>query len=500
MRRAALAGVGVALVATGCAVGPNFRAPAAPAVGGYVAGALPTPSTSIGTAAGVPQRLLPGRDLPGEWWRLFGSAKLDGLVASAMANYPGIAAQQAALRAARADARAGRGALLPQAQGEADAQRAQVSGASIAPGFPGFITNIFQTDISLSYTFDLAGGERRALEGLRAKAEEQRFLLEGSYLTLTANVAATAVQLASVNEELSVTREVIALERKQLGLIRRQYAIGTRTRADVLQQRSNLAAVRASLPALQQRRAAALHALAVLTGRFPYDAAPVEITLSDLRLPSDLPLSLPSALVAQRPDIRAQEALMHAASAAIGVATANMLPQLTLRGTTGGESLVFADLLKPGAGIWSLSGGLTQPLFAGGSLYAKRRAAVAAYDQAAALYRLTVLNAFQNVADTLTALGNDAEALAAENDALGAAKASLDLIERQYDAGAVTYVSLLAAQQSYQQSRIAYVRAAASRYTDTIALFQALGGGWWNRTATGPIHARRVSAVPMTGR
>ncbi len=481
MRRAAVAGFGAALLAAGCAVGPNFRAPAAPAVGGYVAGTLPAPRTSGGTAAGAAQRFLPGRDLPGEWWTLFGSPQLDGLIASAVANYPGIAAQQAALRAAQADALAGRGALLPQVQGSADAQRAQVSGASIAPGFPGFITNIFQTDIGLSYTFDLAGGERRALEGLRAQVEEQRFLLQGSYLTLTSNVAATAVQLASVNEEMTATREVIALERKQLDLIQRQFAIGTRTRADVLQQQSSLAAVRASLPALQQRRAAAQHALAVLTGRFPHDAAPVEITLSNLKLPSDLPVSLPSTLVAQRPDIRAQEALMHAASAAIGVATANMLPQLTLRGTAGGESLVFANLLTPGAGIWSLAGGLTQPLFAGGSLYAKRRAAVAAYDQAAALYRLTVLNAFQNVADTLTALGNDAQALDAENDALGAAQAGLDLIRRQYAAGAVPYVSLLSAQQAYQQARIAYVRAEANRYTDTIALFQALGGGWWNR-------------------
>ncbi len=482
MRRAtALAGIGIVLAATGCAVGPDFRAPAPPKVGGYVAGELPAETESTGAAGGTPQRFLAGRDLPGEWWTMFGSTKLNALITAAMANYPNIAAQQAALRAARANAGAARGALFPQLQGTADGLREQVSGASIAPGFPGFITNVFQANIGVSYTFDLAGGERRSLEALRAQVEEQRFLLEGSYLTLAANVASTAVQLASVDQQLAVTREVIALEQKQLDLINRQFAIGTRTRADVLQQQSNLATGRASLPSLQQQHSGALHALAVLTGRFPLDATPVEIGLSDLRLPRDLPVSLPSALVAQRPDIRAQEALMHVASAEIGVATANLLPQLTLRGSGGGESLLFANLFTPGAGVWSLSGGLTQPLFAGGTLYAKRRAAIATYSQAAALYRLTVLNAFQNVADALTALDNDAQALHAESDAVNAAKASLDLIGRQYDAGAVNYVSLLAAQQIYQQSRIAYVRAEASRFTDTIALFQALGGGWWNR-------------------
>jgi NodT family efflux transporter outer membrane factor (OMF) lipoprotein len=362
-----------------------------------------------------------------------------------------------------------------------------VSGAAIAPGFPGFITNVFQSTVGVSYTFDSFGGRRRDLERLRAQVADQNFLLEGSYLTLTANVASTAVQFASATEQLAVTREVIALEERQLGLIGRQYAIGTRTRADVLQQQSNLAALRASLPALQQQQAAAAHALAALTGRLPGDAPAIRLRLADLALPPDVPVSLPSALVAQRPDVRAQEALMHAASAAIGVATANLLPQLQLSGSAGGESLLFSTLFTPGAGIWNLSAGLTQPLFAGGALRARRRAAIAAYDQAAALYRLTVLNAFQNVADTLTALDNDAQAVQAERDAVAAAQASLALIKRQYDAGAVDYVALLAAQQLYQQSRIAYVRAVASRYTDTITLFQALGGGWWNRHDPGTL-------------
>ncbi len=478
-----MGGAAIALASSGCAVGPNFRTPAAPRTNAYLSEKLPAPAAGGGAA----QRLDFGRDLPGEWWTLFGSAELNRLIKEAMASYPTIAAQQAALREARENLRAGQGVFFPQLQGTLSGQRAQVSGASIAPGFPGFITNVFQANVGVSYTFDLFGGQRRELEALQAQVVDQNFRLEGSYLTLTANVASTAVQLASLRQQIAVTREIIVLEEKQLGIAERRYALGTRTRSDVLQQRSNLASVRATLPPLQQQLAVAEHLLATLTGHFPHQAAPVIFELSALKLPDEVPVSLPSALVAQRPDIRAQEALMHAASAAIGVATANMLPQLTLSGSAGGESLVWSSLFSPGAAIWSIGSGLTQPIFAGGSLHAKRRASIAAFDEAAALYRQTVLNAFQNVADTLTALDNDGQALKADDDALAAAQASLDLIQRQYAVGAVDYVALLAAQQIYQQARIAQVRAVANRYTDTITLFQALGGGWWNRSDAGAL-------------
>jgi NodT family efflux transporter outer membrane factor (OMF) lipoprotein len=251
----------------------------------------------------------------------------------------------------------------------------------------------------------------------------------------------------------------------------------------VLLQESSLAAIRASLPALEQQRSVAEHQLAVLTGRPPHDVAPARFALADLALPLDLPVSLPATLVRQRPDIRQQQALLHQASAAVGVATANMLPQLTLTGAFGGQSLVSDTLLQPGSGIWNVTSGITQPLFQGGTLRAKRRAAVAGYDQAVAQYRLTVLKALQNVADTLAALEHDARSLEAQSEALEAAKASLDLIQKQYAVGSVSYVSLLAAQQSYAQAHLAHVQARASRYIDTVTLFQALGGGWWNRVA-----------------
>ncbi|HEX4024181.1 MAG TPA: efflux transporter outer membrane subunit [Steroidobacteraceae bacterium] len=490
------AAVPLALGLCACAVGPNYHPPAPPADHGYTAEALPAQTASVGVAGGQAQRFAVGADLPGAWWRLFGSSRLDALIEQAMTNYPDIAAQQAALRQAREDVRAEGGVFLPQLQGSFNAAREKISGAAIAPGLPEFITSIYQANVNVSYTFDLFGGERRTLEGLQAQALSQSFKLEASYLTLTSNVVSTAIQLAAAHDQITATQAIIALETRQLSIATRRFELGSQTRADVLQQQSNLATVRATLPALQQQQAQAQHALAVLTGRLPHDAAPLQLSLADLTLPQQLPLSLPSSLVGQRPDIREQAALVHQASAAIGVATANLLPQLTLDGSLGGESLRLASLLEPGSNVWNLAGGLTQPLFQGGTLRAKRRAAIDAFDQAAAQYRLTVLQAFQNVADTLTALGNDAEALKAQYDALNAAQASLDLIQRQYAIGAVDSVTLLSAQQAYQQARVAYVRALASRYTDTVTLFQALGGGWWNRTDAGTLPAPRPAAAP----
>ena len=489
-----LLGFVAVLTTSSCAVGPDFHSPAAPKTEGYTTEAVPEQTTVTAVTGGEAQHFKFGHDVPGQWWTLFESPTLNRLIEQAMANYPDIAAQQAALRAARDNVRAQQGLFVPQVQAVFNQERAKISGASIAPGFPGYVTNLYQANVNVSYTLDVFGAERRQLEGLRAQVENQNFVLEASYLTLTTNVAATAIELASAREQLSATHEIIAVEEKELGIIQRQFDLGTHTRADVLQQQSNLASVRATLPALEQKLSEAEHQLAVLTGQYPHDAAPIQLVLSELKLPEQLPVSLPSTLVGQRPDIRQQEALLHQTSAAIGVATANMLPQITLNASAGDESLLFSSLFKPGSGVWDLASSVTAPVFQGGTLRAKRRAAIDAYDQAAAQYRLTVLNAFKNVADTLTALSHDAEALSAEADALSAAKASLDLIQRQYDAGAVNYVSLLTAQQLYQQSRIDFVRATASRYTDTITLFQALGGGWWNRNDPGALRAALVSA------
>jgi NodT family efflux transporter outer membrane factor (OMF) lipoprotein len=482
-----LAGVSSALALSACAVGPNFHGPPPAGTDGYTPGAPTTSTASTDVPGGESQQFRSGGDLPGEWWTLFASPSLNLLIDQAIHNYPDIAAQQAALRQARENVRAEAGVFFPQVSGALDATREKASGASIAPGFPAFITNIYQANVNVSYALDVFGGERRALEGLQAQVDAQNFRLEASYLTLTSNVAATAIQLAATRELLDATHQVITLEEKQLTIIQRRVQLGGQTTADVLQQQSNLATVRATLPPLQQQLAITEHQLAVLTGLPPRDATPIALKLADLKLPQDLPVSVPSSLVAQRPDIRQQSAALHQASAAIGVATANMLPQITLSGSFGGEALQFSSLLLPGSNTWMIAAGITQPLFEGGALRAKRRAALDAYDAASAQYRLTVLEAFQNVADTLTALANDAEALKAQYEALNAAQASLNLIQRQYDIGVANYVSLLTAQQSYQQARLAYVHALSARYTDTVTLFQAMGGGWWHRTDPGAL-------------
>jgi NodT family efflux transporter outer membrane factor (OMF) lipoprotein len=473
------------LALAACAVGPNFAPPPAPQTSGYDPDAPPAQTASVDAPGGEVQRFQAGRDLPGQWWTLFGSPKLDALIKAAMANYPDIAAQQAALRSARESTRAQAGVFLPQVQGQGTGVREQEPGTQIGPGYSGFITNVYEASLSASYPIDLFGGERRQLENVRAQEEAQAYQLEVSYLTLTANVAAAAIQAASIQDQIAATQQIVAIEQKQLGFIQRQFDLGARTRADILQQQSNLDQVAATLPTLRQQLKAVQHQLAVLTGQFPHEAQPVGFELADFRLPQDLPVSLPSALVAQRPDVRAQEAILHQASAAVGVATANMLPQITLTGSLGSEAFTLSKLAQPDAELWTIGAGLTQPLFQGGALNARRRAAIDNYDAAGARYRLVVLQAFQSVADALTALDNDAEAFKIDAGAVAAANASLDLIQRQYDDGAANYTSLLAAQQAYQQARIAYVQAMARRYADTVGLFQALGGGWWNRADPG---------------
>jgi len=473
------------LALSACAVGPNFKAPAAPTTDGYTAEPLPAQTASTQTPGGEAQHFAIGRDLPGEWWTLFGSAQVSELVARAMASYPDIATQQAALRQARQNLLAEAGNFFPQISGQGYASRQAYNYGSILPGFPTAYFNNFSAAVNVNYTFDVWGKERRTVEGLHAQEIEQNFELEGSYLSLTGNVVSTAIQLASTREQIAATREIIDLEDKQLGVAKRRFELGVRTQADVLQQQSALDAERATLPPLQQQLAAAEHQLALLTGRTPKEAPPPELTLADLKLPQELPVSLPSSLVEQRPDIRAQEAALKSANAQIGVATANMLPQLTLTGSFSDAASKTAALISPSSNAWNLTGGITQPLFEGGTLRARRRAAIAAYDQALAHYRLVVLQAFQNVADSLTQVNYDAQTLETQRDALESARASLDLIQKQYDIGSVDYVALLNAQQTYQTARLGMVRAVAARYTDTVALFQALGGGWWNRKDAG---------------
>jgi NodT family efflux transporter outer membrane factor (OMF) lipoprotein len=327
---------------------------------------------------------------------------------------------------------------------------------------------------------DVFGGARRQIEGSRAQVDYQQFQLIAAYLTLTSNIVTTAVTAASLREQIEATHELIRAQSSQLNILEKQFQLGGISRETVLTQQTLVNQTRATLPPLEKNLSQSLHALSVLVGRFPNCKLPV-IKLNDLHLPTFIPVSLPSYLVRQRPDIRASEALLHAASANIGVATANLFPQVTITGNTGWESAVLSTLFSPNSKVWSMMVAITQPIFRGGALLAQRRGAIASYYQARENYRQTVLQGFQNVADTLRALEADARTLRAQKRAELSAQANLDLAQLQYKLGGSSYLSLLNAQQQYQTVRLSVIQAKALRYNDTAALFQALGGGWWNK-------------------
>ena len=481
------AGAALTLLAlAACAVGPDFAVPPAPPVSGYTPEGRPAATTSVDIAGGAAQRFDSGRDIPGEWWKVFHSRELDGLIAEALRANPSLQAAQAALWQAKENLYAQEGKLMPQLDANASATRQQFSPAEFGGTGAPFIFNLFQTTVNVSYAPDVFGGQRRLIEAQSALADYQRFQLEATYLTLTSNVVTAAVQEASLRGQIDATRDIIKSEIDQLDVVRNQFDAGAAARTDVLTQQSEVATAQATLPPLQKQLEQQRHVLLALIGRFPNDARNDHLTLASLRLPTDLPVSLPSQLVEQRPDVRVSQAQLHQASAQIGVAIANRLPQFTLTGDYGSAAVTTAALFTPSALIWSAAASGTQPLFHGFTLLHQQRAAEAAYDQAGAQYRSTVLAAFQNVADALRALQLDAATLKAQRAALRAASETLDLARGQYRLGAITYLILLNAQHSYQQARLAVVQAQAARYADTAALFQALGGGWWNRADVAP--------------
>ncbi len=486
--RAPLAGAALAFalsVLAGCAVGPNFVAPSLPSFADFTPGGRLPETESAPVDDGEAQRFLKGRDIPGDWWKVFHSRQLDKLVSDALTANPSLTAAQATLWQARENLYAQAGTLLPSIDANSSATRQQFSPATFGqPGAPS-IFNLYQATVNVSYSPDLFGGKRRQIEASAAQADYQRFELEATYLTLTSNVVTAAVQEFSLRGQIEATQEIVKAESDQLDLIQQQFDLGSVSKTDVLAQQSELALAQATLPVLQKQLDQQRDLLHALTGRFPnQDSAALGPTM--LRLPTNLPVSLPSRLIEQRPDIRAAEAQLHAASAQIGVAVANRLPQINLTGDYGSAALTPAALFTPTSIIWSIAAAGTQPIFHGGTLLHEQRAAEAAFEASAAQYRNTVLMAFQNVADVLRALQADAMALKAQDRATQAAFASLDLTRSQYRLGSIPYVNLLNAQRTYQQARLTLVQAQAARLADTAALFQALGGGWWNRADVRP--------------
>jgi NodT family efflux transporter outer membrane factor (OMF) lipoprotein len=463
------------LLCCACAVGPDYKKPPPPPAAAY----SPTKLVARDTA----QTYVEGLDIPGQWWNLFHSPALNALIDRALTANPSLEAAQAALRQARENVYAQEGSFFPSISASFEPSRTKTATRSVsiasANGSPYF--SLYTAQLAVSYTPDVFGANRRQVESLVATAQQQRYQLEATYLTLTANLVAAAVNEASLRAQIEATHQIIAAETDLLGVLRRQYELGQVAQVDMLAQQAALAQAQATLPPLQKQIDQQRDALAALLGQAPDQATAETFRLDDIALPRQLPVSVPASLVDQRPDVLQAAENLHAASALVGVAIANRLPVLNLTASGGSQANYFRDLFAPGNGFWTLAASVTEPVFDGGTLLHKARGAWAALDQAKAQYRSTTLAAFQNVADALAALQADADAVAAASASSAAAEATLKIVRLQVSMGQVAYLSILNAQQTALQARLLLVQARANRLADTAGLFQALGGGWWHR-------------------
>ncbi len=493
------------VMAGGCAVGPHYRRPQAPVDAGYAPAAVPETSSSANARGGEAQKFVVGRDIAFEWWELFQSAALDSLIEQAFKANPTVAAAQATLAQAQELVYAQRGFFYPTVSADGRAERHKVSGntnasstigvqgngVNLLPGLedpyhephnvPSYYT-FYTAEVSVGFVPDVFGLNRRQVESLAAQQDAQRFALEAAYITLASNVAGAAIQEASLRAQIKATAEIIEADEKSLKILKDQFRLGQAMRIDVAAQEAALAQVRATFPPLEKQLEQTRDLTRALVGQLPTKEEPA-FELDELQLPPEVPLSLPAKIVEQRPDVRAAEAQLHAANAEIGVAVAAMLPQFSITGEYGGNATQIPWMFRSGGPFWSLYGDVNQPIFQGGTLLHQERAAKQALKQAAAQYQSTVITAYQNVADTLHISLSDADALVADLKAEQAAKVTYDLTRRQAEAGYVDTLTLLNAETAYQQTLLARVQAQAARYGDTVSLFQALGGGWWNRTA-----------------
>jgi NodT family efflux transporter outer membrane factor (OMF) lipoprotein len=476
-RRAALGACVLSLA--GCAAGPDYRRPALPEAG-YLPRAV--------EAAMRDERRIVDAELPAQWWTLFHSAALDDLVRQALARSPSVAAAQAALRQATELRRAQQAAFLPTLDASYAASRQKVARPLASPlASNADIFNLSTAQLSVSYAPDLFGLNRRAVESLQSQEQAQRWNVEATYLTLSANLVVAAITQAGLQAQLDAAARQVALQSEVLRRLRELNRLGESSALDVAQQESQLASLQAALPGLRKQLALQRDLVKALAG-LPPDAGGVpELRLDELTLPEPLPVTLPSTLVEHRPDVLAAEAQLHAAAADVGVAIANRLPQLTLGADSWGSTAAsLSGLFGPGTGFWTLAGSVTQTLVDGGALRHKASAAQAACDEAAATYRATVLNAFQNVADALQAVQADAEGEQAARRALAVAGRTLAINRRQLELGDLSAMAVIQAEQAEQQALAAALQARAQRLGDAAALLQALGGGWWNRAPGDP--------------
>ena len=487
-------------------VGPDFIQPPAPDAPHF------TPEKTA--SPGLGQRFAEGRDIPDDWWALYKSKPLDTLVREALERNPSLAAADAAIGVAYYTAEAQRGTLLPQVGILAnESQNLQSNNRALSainqslfnqfypspynlitgqPTPSPWTTNpnapygLFLKQLSITYAPDIWGLNRRTLESLEAQTEQAAFQMEAARLTLTSNVVVAAIQEASIRGQIEATKNIIAILKDSLDILNRQYSFGSIAKADVVAQEAALAQAEQALPPLEKQLALQRDLLTALAGRFSFDEIEQKFKLSQLKLPVTVPVSVPSMLVEQRPDIRAAEANLHAATAAVGVARASRLPNITLSANLGASAFHLAQLFAPGTGFYTLAANAAQPLFDGMTLLNKERSAVAALEQADAQYRSTVINAFQNVTDALRSLQADARAVETARKSEDAAKRSLDIVRMQLKYGQVSQIAVFTAQRIYFSASLLRVQAEATRLADTAALFMALGGGWWNRAPDPP--------------
>ncbi len=480
---ATLAAVGVL---AGCAVGPDTRTPTAPEVARYTATALPAATVGSGEGSDRAQRFVDAATVAPDWWTGFGSAELDALVARALARSPTIAAAEAALRAAQELGAAQRGALLPSADASYSGTRAGTPAAVASPLSSGAsVYTLHTAQLSVGYVVDVFGGTRRAIEAQDAQTDTQAWQLRAAQLTLAANVASAALQEASLREQLAATERLADIAEKQWKLLGAQRRLGAAPGAAVLAQEALWRQAQAAAAALRRQRAQQHDLLALLVGSTPAELPALELQLAGLQLP-DVPVTLPGALLAQRPDVRAAAAQLRAANAQLGVAAANMLPQISLGAGIGSSAQTISGLFGAGGALWNLAAGVSQPLFQGGALLHRKRAAEAQLDQAVAQYQGTVLVAFQNVADALEAVRHDADVQVAAQAQAQAAAAALRIAQRQVELGDISVLTLLSSETAALQAEIAAVQARAGRSSDLVAVYQALGGGWGTGTP-GPL-------------
>ncbi len=465
---------------TACRAGPDFQRPAPLSTEAFTPGVQPLGTTDASGAGGAAQHFLTGARVPVQWWELFQSPALNRLVEDALHQSPTLQEARARLRQAQENLIAQTGATLyPAVDAQFGVAREKVDPAAFGftnvPSEPPF--TLYNAQVNVSYTLDLFGANRRLLEGERAQAEYQTYETEAAQLMLAANVVTAAVRQAVLQAQLEASEQILQAQTQQLLITEERYRAGGVALQELQEQHTQLAQTRASVPPLRAQRQQVDHQLAVYTGKSPAQAAIPSLTLAELQLPAELPLTLPSELTRRRPDVRASEALWHEASANVGVATANLFPRLSISASVASQRTQASDLVD-GLNVWNVGANLMQPIFHGGELRAQRRSAVAAYEASAAAYQQTVLQALQQVADSLRALEADAQTLQARSSAADEAAASYGIVQQRYQVGGVSRFAVLDAQRQQLQTSIDRSRAQADRYADTVALLQALGGGW----------------------